>query len=303
MKKSLTDFQQLDLNLLKIFEALYIERNMTRAAHRLHLTPSAVSHAVKRLREHLDDPLFVRQSQRMQPTMLCESLAPALLENLAQLKHILQLREAFDPDTAQHQFRIGIHEALEKQLLPPLITQLSHRAPGMGLTSVGFRRRRMDKELSTGTIDLAIDVALPVTAPILHQPLMNDNFCVALRRDHPLLAGQSLTSEAYRQASHISVSHRSQGPAVEDISFQQQGLERRIACQCQSYVTALAIAASTDFLVTLPQSIARLLDDGRLRQLPLPISTPPLEIHLYWHKNSDSNPALSWLRKQIRTLV
>ncbi|WP_231730988.1 LysR family transcriptional regulator [Lacimicrobium alkaliphilum] len=104
---SSSPFQQLDLNLLKIFEALYQERNMSRAAQRLHLTPSAVSHAIKRLRNQLADPLFSRQGNMMQPTALCESLAPALINNLDQLRQILQLSEQFSPETAVNYFRLG----------------------------------------------------------------------------------------------------------------------------------------------------------------------------------------------------
>lgn len=135
-------FQQLDLNLLKIFEALYQERNMSRAAQRLHLTPSAVSHAIKRLRSQLADPLFSRQGNMMQPTALCESLAPALINNLDQLRQILQLSEQFSPQTAVNYFRLGIHEALEnyccRHWLQPLPNR--HRAHPLPVTVWNARR-------------------------------------------------------------------------------------------------------------------------------------------------------------------
>lgn len=290
-------FQQLDLNLLKIFEALYQERNMSRAAQRLHLTPSAVSHAIKRLRTQLADPLFSRQGNMMQPTALCESLAPALINNLDQLRQILQLSEQFSPATAANYFRLGIHEALEKLLLPPLAAALAEQAPGTALASYGLERTQMVRELAGGTVDMAIDVSLPISEPILHRPLLSDRFCVVMAQEHPLHA--NLNKNAYAQARHISVSHRASGPAIEDIALRQQGVNRQIALHCQSYGSAISVVRQSELLLTMPAKIAGALNQPGVISCPAPAAIPDIAIHLYWHKNSDSHPALSWLRQLL----
>ncbi|GGD60128.1 LysR family transcriptional regulator [Lacimicrobium alkaliphilum] len=292
---SSSPFQQLDLNLLKIFEALYQERNMSRAAQRLHLTPSAVSHAIKRLRTHLADPLFTRQGNVMQPTALCESLAPALINNLGQLREILQLSEQFSPQTAVNYFRIGIHEALEKLLLPPLAAALAAQAPGTSLASYALERSQMARQLAGGTVDIAIDVSLPISEPVLHRPLLSDRFCVVMAQEHSLYA--KLNKKAYAQARHISVSHRASGPAIEDIALRQQGVNRRIALHCQSYGSAINVVRQSDLLLTMPAKLAGALNQDGIVICNAPVTIADIAIHQYWHKNTDNHPALSWLRQ------
>ncbi|WP_088329652.1 LysR family transcriptional regulator [Lacimicrobium sp. SS2-24] len=294
-------FQQLDLNLLKVFEALYQERNMSRAAQRLHLTPSAISHAVKRLRRQLNDTLFLRQGNMMQPTPLCESLAPALINNLGQLRQILQLSGQFTPQTAINDFRIGIHEALEKLLLPPLITALADQAPGTSLASHGLERAHMPRQLAGGSVDMAIDVSLPISEPVLHRPLLTDRFCVVMAQHHPL--AEKLHKHDYAQARHISVSHRASGPAVEDIALRQQGVNRNIALHCQSYSTAISVVRQSSLLLTMPRKLVQAIDQPGIKVLPSPVSIADIAIHLYWHKNTDAHPALNWLRKRICELA
>lgn len=292
---SRSPFQQLDLNLLKIFEALYQERNMSRAAQRLHLTPSAVSHAIRRLRSQLADPLFTRQGNIMQPTALCESLAPALINNLDQLRQLLQLCEQFSPETAVNYFRVGIHEALEKLLLPPLAATLSAQAPGTSLASYGLERSQMARQLAGGAVDMAIDVSLPISEPVLHRPLLSDSFCVVMAEDHPLLA--QFNKNAYAQARHISVSHRASGPAIEDITLRQQGVNRKIALHCQSYGSAINVVRQSELLLTMPAKLAAALNQDGITICKAPVTIADIAIHLYWHKNTDNHPALSWLRQ------
>jgi DNA-binding transcriptional LysR family regulator len=291
-------FQQLDLNLLKIFEALYQERNMSRAAQRLHLTPSAVSHAIKRLRSQLADPLFSRQGNMMQPTAWCESLAPALIHNLDQLRQILQLSEQFSPQTAVNYFHLGIHEALEKLLLPPLAAALAEQAPGTSLASHGLERSQMARQLAGGTVDMAIDVSLPMSEPVLHRPLLSDRFCVVMADDHPLHT--KLNKKAYAQARHISVSHRASGPAIEDIALRQQGVNRQIALHCQSYGSAINVVRQSELLLTMPAKLAGALSQDGVVIGNAPVTIPDIAIHLYWHKNTDNHPALSWLRQLLQ---
>lgn len=291
----LKKIQQLDLNLLKVFEQLYQLQNMTRAADVLHLTPSAVSHAVGRLRECLGDPLFVRSQNRMVPTPACQRVAPLLIENLSRLRQILHQWDQFDAGTSQQHFRIGMHDALELSILPRLSALMSRLAPNVTFSSIKIDRQHMVRELSSGQVDLALDVALPLKPPVRHQLLVEDGFCVLMEKGHPLSPG--LTVDAYLQSDHVSVSNRPIGPSVEDLVLQQQGYQRRITMRCQNYLAASQIVANSHRLLTLPVSLANQLKTKAHNILPMPIAIPPLTTHMYWHENTAEDSAQIWLRE------
>lgn len=301
----LTKIQQLDLNLLKIFESIYQEQNMSRTAEALHITPSAVSHALKRLRDYLGDPLFQRSNNRMLPTPACQRMAPLIIDNLSRLRQILQHWGEFQPLQSQHHFRLGIHYALEPSILPRLAKKLAQLAPNATFSSIKVDRENLTRELGTGHIDLAFDVALPIKPPVLHTKLIDDRFCVLMRKDHPLES--QLTQSNYFSAKHIGVSNRPSGAAAEDILFQQQGLSRNIAIRCQNYYAAKAMVVESDYLLTVPYELAKQLMEGMqttqalvLKDIPIPMAH--IETHLYWHKNTQDDEALSWFRQVLVSL-
>ena len=290
--------QHLDLNLLKIFEALYEEQNMTRAAERLFITPSAISHAVKRLREHLQDPLFERKASRMQPTSLCRRIAPLLLSHLNGLRMAVQQFTRFDPASSEQRFNIMIHDALEPLYIPVLFSNLRELAPRVQLACRPLDRPNIGRLLATGQADIAIDVALPLSKPVQHQRLSRDVF-VVLRSKH---VQSPLTRQAYLAAEHIAVSHRASGRVVEDISLQQQSINRQHVLRCQSYQTARHLLKTGEYLLTIPVSIARSLRDDELEILPLPLTLQGLDVDMYWHENSEQDDAIAWLRQQVEKI-
>jgi DNA-binding transcriptional LysR family regulator len=298
--------QQLDLNLLKVFESIYQEQNMSRAADVLHITPSAVSHALKRLREYLGDPLFQRSNNRMLPTPACQRMAPQIIDNLTRLRQILQHWGEFQPHSSQHHFRLGIHYALEPFILPRLAKTLAEFAPNVTFASVKVDRENLTRELGAGHIDMAFDVALPIKPPVLHTKLIDDEFCVMMRKGHPL--EYNLTRTTYFTAKHIGVSNRPNGAGAEDISFQQQGLARQISIRCQNYYAAKTMLIESDFLLTVPYFLGKELmgDMGQanwLSQVPMPVRLTNIETHLYWHKNTEHDEALSWFRQVLVSLI
>lgn len=292
---------QLDLNLLKVFETLFLEQNMSRTAEVLFITPSAVSHAMRRLREALQDPLFERQGNQMKPTSACIRIAPQIMENLNSLRKSLQQFTAFDPDKSEQQFTIAIHDALESLYIPPLHQKISTISETLSLSCVQMERGQLQRQLSAGQADLAIDVALPMQSPINHQRISDDNFLVLHRKSHEHEAIR-LTRKAYLNGKHLTVSNRPSGRVVEDINLQQQSINRKIAMRCQNYQTAKAILKQSDLFLTAPELIARSLLDEDLHIQPLPINVPNIEIHLYWHENTEHDGAINWLKQQIISL-
>jgi DNA-binding transcriptional LysR family regulator len=296
----LKSIQQLDLNLLKVFESLYLEQNMTRTAETLFITPSAVSHSIKRLRECLGDPLFQRTRSKMLPTPACQRLAPLLIENLNGLRQALNQWHEFDPETSQQHFHVGIHDALEPAILPALVQELSQLAPMVQLSSVKVERHSIARELTAGQIDLAINVAIPLKAPIAHEPLLEDVFCILVRHGHPLVKNN--TKAAYLKETHMSVSNRASGPSIEDFIFQQQGVVRNIGLRCQNFYATRSILANSNLVLTVPKTIGQDLKNEDLILLPIPMALAPAMTHLYWHEHAEQNTALLWLREIVFNL-
>lgn len=289
--------QQLDLNLLKVFQTLYIEQNMSRTADILHLTPSAVSHAMKRLRESLGDPLFQRSHNKMVPTAACNRMAPLIIDNLTRLQQILQQWGEFEPSTSDHVFRIGMHDALEPSILPKLCEIMSRRAPNVGIASVKIDRTNLSRDLGAGYIDVALDVSISVERPVRQQKLGRGGFKVLMRKDHPLRS--CLDKAAYSRSQHISVSNRPQGMTMEDTFFQQQGLERKTNVRCQNYFAAAKILKSSQQVLTVTIGMAEQLLDDDLCIVDLPFSIPGFGTSLYWHEHNEQDAALAWLRSLL----
>ncbi len=289
--------QQLDLNLLKVFKTLYSEQNMTRAADLLHLTPSAVSHAVKRLRFALDDELFVRSQNKMVPTPACQRMAPAVIDNLTRLQQALLQWGNFDPSTSDYHFHIGMHDALEPSVVPQLAKLLSRKAPNVAFSSVKLDRANIERELGSGKVDLAIDVAVPIKPPVKRLDVFAAGFRVLMRKDHPY--AKDLSKSKYLAATHITVSNRPSGMTAEDTLFQEQGVERKSKMRCQNYFARCEVVRNSDQILTVPKLLAmRLIDDG-LVMLDAPFDLTPFPTSLYWHEHTESDAALRWLRDLI----
>ncbi len=287
---------RLDLNLFVVFEAIYREGSISRAARGLNLTQPAVSHALGRLRDRLQDPLFVRRGNQMVPTPRARALAEPVREALSGLQHCLAGEGAFDPATARRGFSLGLRDGLEACILPPLIRYLEQQAPGIDISSLTVARRDMVQELAAGRLDLAMDVQLPTGDDIRQQALLEVPLVVLMRRDHPLAAG-GLTLKRYLAARHVLVSSRRRGPGLEDFGLAQAGYLRTLALRCQHYQAALEVVAATDLLLTLPEMLAQRLADGqRFLIRRLPVALPAMALYLYWHRDQDNDAAHQWLR-------
>ncbi|MCG8536331.1 MAG: LysR family transcriptional regulator [Pseudomonadales bacterium] len=293
---------RVDLNLYVVFDAIYSEGSITRAAAKLNLTQPAVSHALSRLREVYGDPLFVRSGNRMNPSPVARSIVQPVRDALQELQGTLTAPLAFDPTVAQKQVTLSMRDVVESVLLPELVVQLEGPAPLMQVTSVRTQRREMEAELASGRLDLAFDVLLPVGPAIRHQVLMEDEFVVVSRKRHPLLKG-GLDMKKYLALRHVIVSSRRSGPAVEDFELGRLGYHRNIGMRCQNYFVAWKTIAGSNMLLTVPQNYAlRNQTYHNLKIWPMPAELRPLASYMYWHESVDDDPANVWLRQQILEL-
>lgn len=294
---------RVDLNLFTIFDAIYRDGGITPASKRLHLSQPAVSHALARLRELLDDPLFERRGHEMVPTPLARSIAAGVAGSLDGLEQLLKRTGRFDPGTSQRAFTIAMREVNELSFLPALIERLGREAPNVDIAVVRIDRRDLEEDLQSGAIDVAFDVELPLSHDVRRELVTSDALAVLARKDHPSIRG-TLPTEIYLAMEHVLVTGRRRGGGYEDIALGRLGMSRRIRVRCQHYAAACEIVTRSDLLATLPRGQAEIGSRQSGNQLlPFPVTIPPLEMFLYWHANVDADPGSQWLRQILLGLL
>ena len=293
---------RLDLNLLHVFDTIYREGSLTRAARALHLTQPAVSHSLSRLREHFDDPLFSRQGNQMVPTPLARRFLESMRPGLTQIQSAVNQFHAFDPASQRKTYSLALRDILESTFLPKLMGRLESY-PELEIISQRVPRRDMETQLAAGKLDFAVDVLLPVSNQTGHELLRHDRLVVLARKGHPLTS-DGLTLDKYLEAKHVLVSSRSEGPGIEDFELSRFGVQRDIRLRCQHYYAACRVAEGTDLLLTMPENYARIIAErADIDILTTPVDLPGIDVHLYWHKAYEREPALIWFREQLASIV
>ena len=291
---------RLDLNLFRVFDAVYEHGGISGAARHLHLSQPAVSHALARLRRQWNDPLFVRRGNGMVPTELSRRVIGEVRTHLRGLHACLAKAGRFDPLTLDMTLRLGMRDALEAITLPPLVARLAQLAPGVRLASVRVPHDMLERALTEGEVDLIIDRQRRVGGRIQRAPLVRETLAVLSRPNHPWLDNDQDVS-GYFAFKHVLVTTR---PDQEDPLrpvWATLGLgERDIALRCQHYFAAAKVVAHSDLLLTLPRIYARELTAVLpLALRPLPVPLPPLAIWMYWHADRDHDPAHAWIRQSV----
>ncbi|PID42087.1 MAG: LysR family transcriptional regulator [Proteobacteria bacterium] len=288
---------RIDLNLFQVFITIYNEGNLTRASEALHLTQPAVSHSLARLRAAFDDPLFVRRGTRMEPTSLARNIIDDVRYSIATLQSTLQPQSVYDYANSTRTFQLCLRDNTEAACLPELMAFLEKNAPGVRIVSQRVERKRIESLLTSGKLDFAMDVFIPFSDTIRHQKFKQDRFVVVARKGHPLL-DDGLGTDTYLASKHILVSTRAEGTGFEDFEFSRMGLTRQIALRCQHYFVACQAVQNTDYLLTMPESYALLLNRRLSNEIHrLPIGIAPIDIYLYWHNEIEKDAANCWLRE------
>ncbi len=293
---------RIDFNLFQVFITIYDEGNLTRASEVLHLTQPAVSHSLARLRDAFDDPLFVRRGTRMEPTPRARSMIDQVRRSITDLRQTLEPETRYDFAQSRRVFQLALRDITEAACLPGLMQVLEKSAPYVKVISQRVERKRVESLLTSGKLDLAMDVFLPFGDPIQHQRFRQDHFVVVARKNHPAF-DNGLDQAGYLAAQHILVSTRAEGMGFEDSGFSRLGMTRHIALRSQHYFVACHTAQHTDYLVTMPESYAHVVNRSLQTDIhPLPIPVPPIDVFLYWHQHADNDPANRWLREQLLSL-
>ncbi len=287
-----------DLNLLPVFDALMRERSVTRAAARVYLSQPAMSNALNRLREMLDDPVLVRTADGMRPTPRALALEGPLRMILNQLDRMLCRPPPFDPATSRQRFSIAMTEYGESVVLPPLVERVAGLAPGIAIEALPLGPELPEDRLESGGLQLVIGVQgyFEIPARLRSRPWIEDRLVCLVRKGHAAAGAGRLSLARYLDCRHVYPSPLGRRDNILDAWLADQGKQRSIAVAARSYWAAARIAARTDYVLSVPQRVAEPL----ARALPLalvepPRGTPRFRLELIWHPLQEGDGGLQWL--------
>ena len=305
------NFRTLDLNLLRVFDAVMAEGSLTRAAETLSLTQPAVSHALKRLHESVGTELLVRTAHGMRPTPRGEALWPQVREALEGLELAIAPRR-FLPRQHAANFRLAMADSTAALLMPGLVRIVEAEEAVANLRVTPLTTRDPRQLLEQGDADLAVGyfpatmtrmLAEGTDSALQHALLYEAEYRCIMRRDHPL-AQTALTLEAFCAAHHLLVSFSGRAHGFVDEALAAQGLRRRIVLTVNQFFTAGRVVTQSDLLTVLPDRF--LNATGYADQLvsrPLPLTVGRIQVAMLWHARKARDPAHLWLREQIRKVV
>ncbi|MFO0644107.1 MAG: LysR family transcriptional regulator [Polyangiaceae bacterium] len=291
------DVASTDLNLLVVLDVLLQERNVTRAAKRLHRTQSATSHALGRLREQLADPILVRVGGEMRPTPKAERLAGEISRILRTIGRVLAQEGAFDPATTDRVFTLAGPDFVAATL-PVLLARMADVTPAAGVEVVPAGPGML-RDVADGRLDVAIvPTAAPKTDGLRRAPLVALDWAVYARGDHP--AVRAWSAKAWAAYPHVRVRTSSGGEGPVDIAARAQKLSRRAGPYLPHFLLAPPLLARTDLLMTVPRAVlADVAPRFGLVALPCPVKLAPIELSIFWSAQLDRDPAIAWFRQLV----
>ncbi|AVO41310.1 LysR family transcriptional regulator [Simplicispira suum] len=292
--------EKLDLNLLVVLQTIYAEGSVTRAAARLNLTQSALSHSLRRLRQVLDDPLFLRSGAALVATPFTRNLMGPLEIALHNVQSALNAANTFDPASDARRFVVAMDERLEAFILPTLVRQILASGPGIGLSSIRLDQANLEESLLNGRIDAAVSAA-ELRNPNFRRALISkDSLVVLASRKHPIAQGDAITIEQYLQCDHLAVINDKSYTTAEDTILSRAGYTRSIRMQVQRYVGAMTIVAHSELLVTAPKLYATVVNHYAKNNIfAFPVATDPVEFFLYWNAQMEADLGIVWLKTEI----
>jgi DNA-binding transcriptional LysR family regulator len=293
--------REIDLNLLPVLRSLLETNSAARTAAALSMTPSAVSHALRRLRTTLGDELFVRTRAGLAPTRRAASLADDLGVGLTTIERALG-ETKFDPRTATTTFRVATTDFGARAIASGLIGVLDTQAPGVQVI-IRPLPARPEEALSSGEVDVVIAPFRGASTGLYRKKLFDEQTAVLARNGHPRVKRGKLAFDDYVASGHVLVAPHGRTGSRIDHLLAEQGLARRIALLIPSLLLGPHVVAETSLLLSAGR---RLLQSfvGQLpvQIVPLPLELPAVDVDMIWHARLHDDPAFGWFRRQLATL-
>ena len=305
------NFRTLDLNLLRVFDEVMAERNLTRAARNLAMTQPAASNALRRLRDALGDELVVRAGYGVEPTPYALAIWPSVRDSLGALRSAV-MPDEFDPATSRATFQLAMADATTSLIVPELLARVTKDAPGISLQARTLTTRDPRPLLESGELDAAVGYFPGATAALVlgamqadapevfgMERLYSGEYVCVMRSGHPL-AKADLTLDAYCEAQHLLVSYSGRPFGFVDEALAAIHRTRRIVLTVNQFFTAGLVVARSDLLTVLPGHFVASTGLGaEIIVRKLPIAMPPVNVDLLWHRRHHNRIAHSWLRERI----
>ncbi|MDP2124914.1 MAG: LysR substrate-binding domain-containing protein [Parvibaculum sp.] len=296
------NIRNLDLNLLRVFDAIYAARNISRAADHLGLSQPATSHALKRLREHLGDPLFVRAGKGLEATTRAEQLIGPVREALDAIRLAVE-GVSFDPATLRRKFRIVMHDPLEPVLMPPLIERLTREAPGASLELLPIYGLDPLDEINNRRIDLFFPFYAAEHPQICSAQFGKIDFVCIARRGHPEI-GASMDRATFDRLGHVVLITSLRARSAIEEYLGAQGCRRRAVVEVSKLWSVLTLVAASDLISIVPRMMAGPMQDKLgIDIFPMPYDMPGVSLSMSWHIADESDPGHSWLRRTIGDIL
>jgi DNA-binding transcriptional LysR family regulator len=292
------NLRRIDLNLLVTLEALLTERNVTRAAKRVHLSQPSVSVQLRKLRQIFADPLLTPAPGGMLLTTRGQALLQPLRTALSDMRLVLEPRPRFDPVTAEIAWQVAAADYAEYAILMPLLAHMRKAAPGVRIAVRQVADSRMAKQLDGGAIDLGF-LALDAAPERLHsRVLFKEHYVLVARKRHPALK-RKLTVDTLCQLEYVIVSPEGGGfRGITDTILESRGRKRRVVLSVPHFLFVPEVVARTDLVAMLPSRLVKDRSD-HLQVVVPPLPIPSYEMAMIWHERSHLDPAHLWLREHV----
>jgi DNA-binding transcriptional LysR family regulator len=298
LPERLKTFRRVDLNLFITFVAVYELRSVTAASTSLGITQPAVSHALGRLRESLEDELFYRSGNNLVPTPFSQQIIHHVYTALDAIHEGPMGGMEFQCATAKNHFFLAIPEGMELFLLPRLLQYIDEYAPHIKITTSRVHGE-IEHELAVGEISLIIDRDTPLGLDIHKTKLASDQLIVVTNKNNRYKNGK-LSKQEYLAAKHISVTSSKNTASIEDYELARFDLKRDISVRCAILSAALRTVENSDYLVTLGRHQLEVIQPNHnLATFNFPFPQPRMEIMMYWHPMTDKDPANRWFRSVV----
>jgi DNA-binding transcriptional LysR family regulator len=286
--------EHLDMNLLRLFDAVYRLGSVSHAAEALGLSQPAASQGLTRLRLALGDALFIRSGGRMRPTLRAEHLASVVTPAVTAIQEVLREKDSFDPARSRMTLRLHMSDIGEARLLPELMEALNRDAPNMRVQTDPLPHTEIADSLETGAIHFALGF-LPSVTGTERVELLQDRYAVIVRAGHPMVprGKEQLTGQDLRRLAYVAVRSHSETFRI----LHQLGLDSRLMLTSAHFLSLPAIIARTDLAVVMPRDIALgFVDAKRYAVLPAALPRSTFTVSLHWSRRFESDPAHRWLR-------
>ncbi len=293
-------FPRFDLNLLRVFLAVYDTRSVGGAAQALNMSQPGLSTALARLRKQLGDPLFLRGASGMEPTSRARSLADAVRGILRSVDSEVLKPPVFDPTTSRREFRLALTDIAEGIYLPIALRALKESASRMSLRSVFMSPRELEGAMAAGEVDMAAGFYPDIKgSAFMHRRIGLHSFACLASTRHPEL-GSRMTLEQFSRLPHVAVESTGRSQEVFDLFLQRKQLQRDVVLRAPHFMSVPVIVAESDAVAVVPQALADfMIDHPRIKQVQLPFRPPTFQVNLYWHRSAHTDPANQWLRQAL----